>query len=86
MRINDRHPYECRHVCDCCHPAGSGSQRVRANLYGALLYYLQIAQKPSMLPGESGKELAVVYTAASSLVIEWLIVISHFASWNLCEH
>ena len=51
------------------HPAGSGSQRVRANLYGALLYYLQIAQKPSMLPGESGKELAVVYTAASSLVM-----------------
>ena len=28
---------------------GSGLQRVRANLYGALLYYLQIAQKPISL-------------------------------------
>ena len=83
MRISDVHAYVTRVIC--CHPAGSGSQRVRANLYGALLYYLQIAQKPSMLPGESGKTLAV-NTAASSLVIEWLIVISHFASWNLCEH
>ncbi|XP_055955132.1 nuclear pore complex protein Nup205 [Patella vulgata] len=27
----------------------AGSQRVRANLYGALLYYLQIAQKPETL-------------------------------------
>ncbi|XP_013384593.1 nuclear pore complex protein Nup205 [Lingula anatina] len=27
----------------------SGSQRVRSNLYGALLYYLQIAQKPKPL-------------------------------------
>ena len=62
MRINDVHAYGCRHAFDA-HPAGSGSQRVRANLYGALLYYLQIAQKPSMLPGETGKALAL-YTAA----------------------
>ena len=34
---------------------GSGSQRVRANLYGALLYYLQIAQKPALLPGDNSK-------------------------------
>lgn len=27
-------------------PKGGGYQRLRANLYGSLLYYLQIAQKP----------------------------------------
>lgn len=31
--------------------AGGGQQRVRANLYGALLYYLQIAQKPKSQKG-----------------------------------
>lgn len=29
----------------CLHQGG-GFQRLRAHLYGALLYYLQIAQKP----------------------------------------
>ncbi|XP_063402892.1 nuclear pore complex protein Nup205-like [Mytilus trossulus] len=34
--------------------SGGGQQRVRANLYGALLYYLQIAEKPkSQQKGES---------------------------------
>lgn len=32
---------EC--VCVC---TGGGFQRLRAHLYGSLLYYLQIAQKP----------------------------------------
>lgn len=32
-----------------CVCTGGGQQRVRANLYGALLYYLQIAQKPKSL-------------------------------------
>ena len=30
------------------HFAGGGQQRVRAKLYGALLYYLQIAHKPKI--------------------------------------
>ena len=36
---------EKRNITICL--SGSGLQRVRANLYGALLYYLQIAQKPT---------------------------------------
>ncbi|XP_046581767.1 nuclear pore complex protein Nup205-like [Haliotis rubra] len=43
-------------VLDYILRAGGGAQRVRANLYGALLYYLQIAQKPAAVPQPKGKE------------------------------
>ncbi len=37
------------HIIFNLYISGSGAQRVRANLYGALLFYLQIAQKPKTL-------------------------------------
>ena len=35
--------------------SGSGLQRVRVNLYGALLFYLQIAEKPATAEPAQGK-------------------------------
>lgn len=32
--------------CECFMLTGGGFQRVRTHLYGSLLYYLQIAQRP----------------------------------------
>lgn len=32
--------------CECFFLTGGGFQRVRTHLYGSLLYYLQIAQRP----------------------------------------
>lgn len=32
--------------CECFLLTGGGFQRVRTHLYGSLLYYLQIAQRP----------------------------------------
>jgi hypothetical protein len=41
-------------VCLAMPLPGSGQQRVRVNLYGALLFYLQIAQKPATAEQAAG--------------------------------
>lgn len=38
------HLFGCN--CECFLLTGGGFQRVRTHLYGSLLYYLQIAQRP----------------------------------------